>query len=324
MKKIVCLLLAVMLCFGVTGCTKDDGLEEITLVLDWTPNTNHAGLFVAQEEGFFEDAGLKVNIIQPPEGGAEALVASGKAQFGISFQDSMAPALSAEEPLDIVAVAAVCQHNLSGIISRADKNIYTFSDLEGKSYATWGSPIEQSIIKHCMEEEGADFNKLNMIDSTVTDVLAALGTDMVDTVWVYEYWDVIKAEIEGFDFSYIDFISADDMLDYYTPVIITSGKYAESNGDVVKRFLTAVKRGYELTAADTAVAAEALLKADETLDGELVARSLNLLQNYFLDDNGDWGNIDKDRWNGFYSWLYENKLISKSLEDTGFNTEFLR
>ena len=313
-----------MLVCCIAGCIKDDGLDEITLVLDWTPNTNHAGLFVAQNEGYYFDAGLKVNIIQPPEGGAEALVASGKAQFGISFQDSMAPALSADEPLDIVAVAAVCQHNLSGIISRADKNIYTFADLEGKSYATWGSPIEQSIIKHCMEQDGADFQKLNMIDSTVTDVLAALETDMVDTVWVYEYWDVIKAETEGFDFSYMDFISADDMLDYYTPVIITSGKYASENADVVKRFLTAVKRGYEKSAADIDAATEALLGADETLDKELVTRSLSLLQNYFLDDNGNWGYIDSKRWNGFYNWLYENKLIAKSLENVGFNTEYLR
>ncbi|MBQ8539951.1 MAG: ABC transporter substrate-binding protein [Clostridia bacterium] len=324
MKKLVCFLLAVMLVCPAAGCTKDDGLDEITLVLDWTPNTNHAGLFVAESEGYFEDAGLKVNIIQPPEGGAEALVASNKAQFGISFQDSMAPALSLDKPLDIVAVAAICQHNLSGIISRADKNIYTFSDLEGKSYATWGSPIEQSIIKHCMAQEGADFLQLNMIDSTVTDVLAALETDTVDTVWVYEYWDVIKAEIEGFDFSYMDFISADDMLDYYTPVIITSGKYASENEDAVKRFLTAVKRGYELSAADPLIAAEALLNADETLDRELVTRSLNLLQNYFLDDNGDWGYIDADRWNGFYAWLYENKLVTKNLENVGFNTEYLR
>ncbi len=324
MKKILCALLVGMMIFSISGCTENDGLEEITVVLDWTPNTNHAGLFVAQEMGFYEDAGLKVNIIQPPEGGAEALVAAGKAQFGISFQDSMAPALSAEEPLDIIAIAAISQHNLSGIISRGDKNIYSFADMEGKTYATWGSPIEQTVIKYCMEESSADFSKLNMIDSTVTDVLTALDTNLVDTVWVYEYWDVIKADIENYDYSYIDFKSVDEALDYYTPVIITSGEYARENEAIVKNFLTATKRGYELSAAEIEKAADVMIKADETLDRELVMRSLELLQHYFIDDNGNWGYIDADRWNMFYNWLYENRLIGKRLENVGFSDEYLR
>ncbi len=309
---------------AVTGCGKDDGLDEITVVLDWTPNTNHAGLYLAEEMGYYYDAGLKVNIIQPPEGGAEALVASGKAQFGISFQDSMAPALSTEEPLDIVAVAAISQHNLSGIISRGDKAIYSFKDMENKSYATWGSPIEQTIIKYCMTEEGGDFDKLKMIDSSVTDVLTALDTDMIDTVWVYEYWDVVKADIEGYDYSYIDFKSVDEVMDYYTPVIITSNAFANEHSDVVKRFLTAVKRGYEECARDLEKGADALCKADATLPREMVIRSLDLMQNYFLDDRGEWGHIDQDRWNGFYTWLYENKLIEKDLENVGFTMEYLR
>lgn len=324
MKRILCAFMAVMMLFGMAGCGKDDGLDEITVVLDWTPNTNHAGLFLAQELGYYYDAGLKVNIIQPPEGGAEALVASGKAQFGISFQDSMAPALSAKEPLDIVAVAAICQHNLSGIISKGEKAIYSFKDMENKTYATWGSPIEQTIIEYCMSEEGGDFNKLKMIDSTVTDVLTALETDMIDTVWVYEYWDVVKADMEGYDYCYMDFKSVDEVLDYYTPVIITSGEYAEKNSDVVKRFLTAVKRGYTESAKDFEKAADALCKADETLPRDLVVRSLDLLQSYFVDDNGEWGYIDRARWNSFYGWLYENGLIDKNLENVGFTTEYLR
>lgn len=324
MKKILCAMLAFVMIFAVTGCGKDDGIDKITVVLDWTPNTNHAGLYFAQEHGYFEDAGLKVEIVQPPEGGAEALVASGKAEFGISFQDSMAPALSTKEPLDIVAVAAISQHNLSGIISRGDKEIYSFKDMEQHSYATWGSPIEQTIISYCMAEEGGDSEKLEMIDSTVTDVFAALDTDMIDTVWVYEYWDVVKADIEGYEYSYMDFKSVDEVFDYYTPVIITSNSFAKENSDVVKRFLTAVKRGYEGCVKDIEAGADALCKADGTLDRELVVRSLEVMQNYFVDDYGRWGYIDSERWNGFYSWLYENGLVEKNLENVGFDISYLR
>ncbi len=324
MKRILCAMLAVVMIFAMSGCGKDDGLKEITVVLDWTPNTNHAGLFLAAQEGYFEDAGLRVEIIQPPEGGAEALVASGRAEFGISFQDSMAPALSAKESLDILAVAAISQHNLSGIISRGDKEIYSFKDLENKSYATWGSPIEQTIIEFCMNEEGGDFSKLKMIESSVTDVLTALDTDVIDSVWVYEYWDVVKADIEGYNYSYIDFKSVDGVMDYYTPVIITSEKFARENSKTVKDFLAAAKRGYEECARNIEAGATALCNGDETLDKELVTRSLELMQNYFLDEDGEWGYIDSDRWNSFYLWLYEKGLVDKNLTDKGFSMDYLR
>lgn len=109
-------------CGQKTGDQTQDGdkdLKKITFVLDWTPNTNHTGVYVAMEKGYFEEAGLEVEVVQPPEDGAEVLVASGKAQFGVSFQDYIAPGLIGDDPLPITAVAAIIQHNTSGIISRA-------------------------------------------------------------------------------------------------------------------------------------------------------------------------------------------------------------
>ena len=124
-KRIVAVLLAAVMIMSITGCqSKENGSEKsegkltkVTFVLDWTPNTNHTGIYVAKEKGYFKDAGLDVEIVQPPEDGAEVLVGSGKAQFGISFQDSMMPAVVGDDALPITAVAAVLQHNTSGIIS---------------------------------------------------------------------------------------------------------------------------------------------------------------------------------------------------------------
>ena len=98
MKKLIALILSVVIVFSLSACGKTEP-DKITIVLDWTPNTNHTGIFVAEANGYFEDAGLNVEIIQPPEGGAEALVASGKAQFGVSFQDTIAPAFAGENPV---------------------------------------------------------------------------------------------------------------------------------------------------------------------------------------------------------------------------------
>ena len=140
-KKLLAGLLAISAVLSLAGCgekkapekeTDDTAKEKITFVLDWTPNTNHTGLYVAREKGYFEEAGLEVEIVQPPEDGAEALVASGKADFGVSFQDTMAPALAGENALPITAVAALVQHNTSGIISREGEGMDTPKGLEGK------------------------------------------------------------------------------------------------------------------------------------------------------------------------------------------------
>lgn len=75
-----------------TSSTDGQQLQTITFVLDWTPNTNHTGIYVADKLGYFKEAGIQIDIQQPPEDGATALVATGKAQFGVDFQDYLAPA----------------------------------------------------------------------------------------------------------------------------------------------------------------------------------------------------------------------------------------
>ena len=150
MRKTVKNLCVGLSLFAIAGAStacgaqkqSDSGEKKLKLVLDWTPNTNHTGLYVAMEKGYYKDAGIELEIVQPPEDGAEVLVASGKADFGISFQDTLAGALSKADPLPIKAVAAITQHNTSGIMSRKGDGITTPKGLEGKKYATWDLPIE--------------------------------------------------------------------------------------------------------------------------------------------------------------------------------------
>ena len=175
MKKLLALIICIALIWSLCGCVESDsGLEKVTFVLDWTPNTNHTGIYVADALGYYEEAGIEIDIVQPPEDGANALVASGMADFGIGFQETLAVALTADNPLPITAVAAVLQHNTSGIIAK--KHITDFKSMENSTYATWDTPIELANIKHCMELQGGDFNKVELIPSTVTDIVSALQT----------------------------------------------------------------------------------------------------------------------------------------------------
>ena len=175
-KRILAAGLAAAMTISMTApaYAEEQKTEKITFVLDWTPNTNHTGLYAAQSLGYFQEQGLEVEIVQPPEDGADALVASGKAQFGVSFQDTMAPGVAGENALPTTAVAALIQHNTSGIVSRKGDGIDTPKGLEGKKYATWDSPVEKAMIQNVVEEDGGDYSKVEMIPSTVTDEVSAL------------------------------------------------------------------------------------------------------------------------------------------------------
>ena len=111
MKRFIAVILTLVLLVGLSACGGSHNDQTSTVVLDWTPNTNHTGIYVALANGYFEEAGLNVQVVQPPEDGAVALVASGKAQFGVSFQDSLAPAFAGDSPMPVTAVAALIQHS---------------------------------------------------------------------------------------------------------------------------------------------------------------------------------------------------------------------
>ena len=215
-KRFIALCLAAILAVACVACGNDlkEDSEKITFVLDWTPNTNHTGLYVAMSKGYFEAEGLSVEIQQPPEDGAEVLVASGKADFGVSFQDSMAAALTGEHPLPITAVAAVIQHNTSGIISRKGEGMNTPKGMEGHSYATWNGPIELATLKHVVEADGGDYSKINLIPNAVTDEVSALKSKQVDSIWIFYAWAGVKTELEKLETDYFAFADIDPVFDY--------------------------------------------------------------------------------------------------------------
>lgn len=302
----------------------DSGEKKLKLVLDWTPNTNHTGLYVAMEKGYYKDAGIELEIVQPPEDGAEVLVASGKADFGISFQDTLAGALSKADPLPIKAVAAITQHNNSGIMSRKGDGITTPKGLEGKKYATWDLPIEKAIIKNVVEKDGGDFSKVELVPSTVTDEVSALSTKQIDAVWVYYGWAGIAANVKNFEFDYFAFKDINPTFDYYTPVIITNDNMIKNDKDTVKKFLDATKKGYEFAAGNPKDAAEILLKYAPEIDKKLANASQEYLSACYIDKDVPWGYIDIDRWKNFYRWLNENNLLESQIDEgAGLDNEFI-
>lgn len=331
-KRIVAVLLAAVMIMSITGCqSKENGSEKsegkltkVTFVLDWTPNTNHTGIYVAKEKGYFKDAGLDVEIVQPPEDGAEVLVGSGKAQFGISFQDSMMPAVVGDDALPITAVAAVLQRNTSGIISRKGDGISSPKGLEGKKYATWNLEIEKATLKQTVEKDHGDFSKVKLIPSTVTDEVSALKSKKVDAIWIYYGWAGIAAEVAGLKTDYFAFKDIDPVFDYYTPVIIGNKDWMKKNPETAKAFLAAAKKGYEFAIDDPKSAADILCKAAPELDSKLVEKSQEYMKDQYKAEVKQWGYMNPKRWNAFYNWINEKGLSKTKIpENTGFTNDYL-
>ena len=318
-----------LLCFFLVACgngaggnqNNQDQLEKVKVVLDWTPNTNHTGLYVAQSKGYFAEEGLDVEIMLPGEAGADQLVASGQAEFGISYQESITEARIQGVP--IVSIAAIIQHNTSGFASPKEKNIISPKDFEGKTYGGWGAPLEKAVLDSLMSEVGANVEKVNILNIGDTDFFTAVKRD-IDFAWIYYGWTGVEAELRGESINIVYLTDYSEKLDYYTPVLATSEKNIEKNPDLVRKFVSAVSKGYLFAIEKPEEAAEILIKAVPELDPELVKESQRWLANKYQDDAPKWGHQKMEVWENYADWMYERGLLDQRLDaEKAFTNEFL-
>ena len=312
---------AVLILAGCGGKKAGDG--QIRVVLDWTPNTNHTGLYAALEKGWFAEEGLSVEILQPPEDGALVLLGSGQAEFAIDFQETLGPAIAKDrDALPVQVVAALISHNTSGIMALAQSGVKRPKDLAGRRFASWETPLVTAVIKDIVENDGGDFSAVTMLPNHATDAFSALETD-VDAIWIYYAWDGIAAAVKGIAIDYLDLGTINPRLDFYTPVMVTNTAWAAANPETAKKFLKAADRGYRFAMENPGEAGAILLKHAPELDRELVMRSQEYLTSRYQGDAPRWGEIDPARWGGFYRWMFERGLLEKDIGESGFTNEYL-
>ena len=321
MKKKFGLLLCILgFSILLSGCGVKS--KKITVVLDWTPNTNHTGLFAAVNEGYFQQEGLEVEIIQPGEGTAEQLVSAGTAQFGVSYQESVTFARA--QGIPVVSLAAVIQHNTSGFASLKEKGITSPKDFEGKKYGGWGSPIEEATLRYLMEQDGADPDKVQVVTTGEADFFQTSASGEIDYAWIFEGWAGIEARLKGMELNYINLGKVAEVFDYYTPVLITSEKNIGENREMVEKFMRAVEKGYQFTIRNPDAAAEVLMDHAPELDRSLVMESQRYLADKYQADASYWGLQKQEVWERYMNWLYENEFITEKVDVTkAFTNEFL-
>lgn len=298
--------------------------RAITLVLDWTPNTNHLGIYLAEANGWYDAAGIDLEIIQPGTGGGLQAVASGSAEFAIDVQENVVPAQA--EGVPVVAVAAIVQHNTSSLLALAEAGIDTPADLPGHRYGGWGGPLERALLDRLVECAGGDPAGVDFVEVGNTDYRVGLESGAFDVVWVYEGWDKLRLEQAGVDVTTIPFIDHTDCIpDWYTPLIATSTELADGDPELVEAFVGATSRGYEAAIADPSAAADALLAAAPELDEQLVRASAEYLASQFTADAPRWGEQSAEVWEAFVAFLTEEGLISEPPTDieAWFTNDFL-
>ena len=300
----------------------NDQLEDITVILDYVANTNHTGMYVALDQGYYQEEGLNVKIVEPTEGATATLIAVGKGDFGISYQEDVTIALTADDPLPIKAIATIIQHNTSGFATYADKNIQSPKDFEGKIYAGWGGPGEEAVLKAVMTQDGGDFSKLTMVISDGSGFEAL--KDKADIMWFFEAWDNVKCKLNDFPINYTPVRELDSRLDYYTPVIIASHDTLENRPDTVRKFLAATTKGYEYVISNPKESAEILQNYAPDYSLEMLTMSSEYLAPKYAEDSEQWGTMKAEVWDNYTNFMAEYGVINKVIPaEQCFTNEFL-
>jgi ABC-type nitrate/sulfonate/bicarbonate transport system substrate-binding protein len=332
-------LLAALIPLFLAACgtspNSPSNLTKVSLALDYTPNTNHTGIYVAQQKGWYQQQGLDLNIIPYGQTSPEALVASGKADFAVSYEEYVT--LAHVSGQDLVSIAAIIQHNTSGLAVRADSGITRPSQLAGKIYGSFGSPFEPYVISDVINCDGGHVTPEQIKNTSPLlsdDGLASLKTKKIDYVWIYYGWEGIEFQRDNFKFTYFP-VSSYCVPDYYTPVIITSGAFIKNHPDLVRKFMAATAQGYNYAIAHPDDAANILINAvapGTFSDTGLVTQSQEYLSQQYAKDAPKWGYQTLEKWHDFPHFLFQtgtlvdangNPAKTEPDESQFFTNEFL-
>ena len=289
-----------------TGAT---GLTQVSLALDWTPNTNHTGIYVAQQLGYFAQRGLDLRIVPYGSTAPEVLVSTHKADFGISYQDGLTEA--AVSGGDIVSVFAITQKTDVCIGVRADSSITSPAQLDGKTYAGYGGPMEVPMLQYVIKAAGGTGQFKNV--TLNTDAYQALYAGQADFAMPEPTWEVIQAAMVGKPLRTFD-VTTYGFPAIYSAIIASSHRYLVQNGDLARRFLAAIEEGYAYATAHPTEAANLLIQANESVLGTqraLVLESAQLeASEYYKDTAGQIGYQSQARWQALTDFMFRNGILT--------------
>jgi ABC-type nitrate/sulfonate/bicarbonate transport system substrate-binding protein len=281
----------------------------VRLALDWTPNTDHTGFFVARAKGWYRDAAIDLQILPYGTLAPESLLVAHQAECGISFQDSMTFAVASGA--DIVSVAAILQKTASAIGVLADGPIQRPRDLDGKTYGSFGYPNEVPTMKAVIKADGGkgDF-KVATLDSAAYE---ALYNKQVDFTIPFTAWEGVEAAERGIKLRYFQFADY-GFPEFYQVVLACDRQWLTREPDAARRFVGATVKGFQF-AADNADEAAAILVSENPgvfdANKALPKASQEFLDQgkYLVDASGVFGTQTLERWTAYSKFLYDQGLL---------------
>lgn len=294
-----------------TTTNQNKKLTTMTLALDWTPNTNHTGIYVAQAKHWYQDQGINLQILPYSSNvSPDTLVSSGKADVGISSTESVVADVATGQP--VVSIAAILQHNTSALVTLADSGLKSPRDLDGKSYGGFGSPYEGAVVSEIIKKDGGKGKFKNI--TLDTGAMDALKAHRIDFVWVFMGVEGVEAQHEGVKLNVFP-VTDYGIPDYYTPTIITSPNEMKQKADLLHKFMAATAQGYEYARTHVQESAQILLndalKGTNTDPAELQA-SQAYNSAHYADPGHKWGLQEAAAWHGYPQFMLDTGSVLDS------------
>ncbi len=282
----------------------------VRLALDWTPNTDHTGFYVARSKGWYRDQAIDLKILPYAQQTPETLIAAGQAECGISFQDSLTFAAAAGAP--ITSVMAILQKSASAIAVLQASNITRPRELDGKTYAGFGYPNEAPTLKFVIQHDGGKGTfKTVTLDSAAYE---ALYNHRADFTIPFTAWEGVEAQERGIALRYFRFTDY-GFPDFYQVVLACDRRWLERAPDVARRFVAATVQGFQFGADHPDEAAQILVSENPGIfdaNPKLPLDSQRYLAEggYLVDSNGRVGSQTLAQWQGYSGFLYDQKLLT--------------
>lgn len=299
-------------CGGSDGGSASARATPVSLVLDWYPNVDHAGIYGALGQGYFADEGLHVAPSVPSDPSAALKqLGLGRADFAVSYEQEVLIARSKGIP--VVAVGALIDHPLNTIMFRKDRGIRTAKDLEGKTVGVTGVPSDRPLLDQVVRSAGGDPSKVTVrnVGYTLSPALAAGKVDAV----LGAFWNVEQIELQrqGVDVGSLR-LQENGVPDYDELVVVTNDATAKDRPQLVRGFLAALRRGQDWAATDQSGAVDALVKANKDLDRDTVAAQLRVTAPLLSPSDRPTLSLDPAGWKRFADWMRANGLLSKPVD----------
>jgi ABC-type nitrate/sulfonate/bicarbonate transport system substrate-binding protein len=286
---------------------------KLRLALDWTPNINHIGFFIAQDKGWYQQQGIELIIEDPSQDNYKYTPAKkielGKADLALCPLESIISYRTKSAPFDMRALASIWQHDLSAIVVKKSSHISRPKQLDGKIYASYKAKYEDAIVRKMITNDGGQ-GDLHIVYPDKLNIWDELLNDKVDATWIFLNWEGVAVEQSNSEMQY--FNMRDFEIPYsYSPVIATSKKTSEWHSSALDAFLKATKKGFLYAFSEPDVACEILSKYLPEHDRHIDLLTCIEVSKKCVGDNDNWGIMEAANVNKFCDWLYQQKLEPK-------------